>query len=121
MPDRKTRLRTFWLAAALVLLAWMLTAPTRTKVSDPASSRSERSAACFDLPPSPPMTCLGAAIPVEPVLLDNALRSESEEQDQVDALDEARITFQVPCSFHKVADRRPIAPRPIPSLYPLRC
>ena len=50
-----------------------------------------------------------------------ALASEDEEQDQVDALDEPRVSFLIPCSFRKIRDSRLIASRSIPSLYPLRC
>ena len=51
----------------------------------------------------------------------NALRSENEEQDGADGLDEPRVSFLIPCSYRKAPDRQLIAPRSTLSLYPLRC
>jgi hypothetical protein len=119
MPDRESLVSTLWLTSTLALLASVLVSPIWT--SGFASSRFDRLCRNFDLPPGQPTTGLSAAMTTDAVPEVNALRSENEEQDGADPLDEPRVSFLIPCSFRKVPDRQLIAPRWILSLYPLRC
>ena len=119
MPDRKTPFPMFWPGPVLALLAWVLIAPTWPTGAGPA--RVSCAVMSFCPPANPQATSLGAAIPIDTLPQVNALPSEGEEQDQVDAPGEARLSFQIPGSFRTVAPLRLIVPRPIPSLYPLRC
>ncbi len=121
MPDRKSLVTKLWLISSLTLLASLLVAPGRTSGFVTVSSRPDCLLRNFDLPLSQPTTCLSAAISTEDVLRLNALLFENEEQDRADALDEPRVSFLIACFFRKVTDRQLIAPRSIPSLYPLRC
>ncbi len=121
MPDRKSLASTLWLTSSLALLASVLIVPLRTSGAVSASSQPDCLRLDFALAPGQPTTCLGAAMATDAVLQVNALPSESEEQEPVEALDEARVSFLIPGSFRKVPDRQLIAPRSILSLYPLRC
>ncbi len=121
MPDRKSLVSALWLTSSLALLASVLVAPIRTPGSVTVSPRPDGLRRSFSLPPGQPTTLLGAAMATDAVLGVNALPSESEEQDRTDALDEPRVSFLIPCSFRKIADRQSIAPRSILSHYPLRC
>jgi hypothetical protein len=121
MPDRKSLVSMLWLTLSLALLAPVLFAPVRTSGSVSVSSRLDCLPRNFALPPGQPTTRLVVAMATDAVLDVNALRSENEEQDGADALDEPRVSFLIPCSFCKVPDRQSIAPRSILSLYPLRC
>lgn len=119
MPCRKSLVSTLLLASALTLLASVLVAPIRS--SGFISFRPDCLRRNFALPPGEPTTRLSATIATDAAPQVNAHRSEEEEQDGADALDEPRTSFLIPSSFRKVPDRRPIAPRSILSLYPLRC
>jgi hypothetical protein len=121
MPDRKSLVFTLWLTSSLALLASVLIVPIRTSGSASVSSQPDCLRRNFALPPGHPTIQISAAITTDAVLEVDALPSESEEQDRADALDEPRVSFLIPCSFRKVPDRQPIAPRSILSLYPLRC
>ena len=120
MPDRNSLVCTLWLASLLTLLASVLDAPLRPSAFA-SSFRPNSHCRIFTLPQVQPTTHLRAAIVTDEVLQVNGLPAESEEQDWADALDEPRVTFLIPCSFHKTPDLQPISPRSIPSLYPLRC
>jgi hypothetical protein len=119
MPDRKSLASTLCLPSTLALLASVLVAPIWTSGS--VSSRPDCLRRDFALPPGQPTTLLSAAMATDIVQQVNALRSEDEEQDRADALDEPRVSFLIPYSFRKVPDRQLIAPRSILSLYHLRC
>jgi ligand-binding sensor domain-containing protein len=121
MPDRKSLIITLWVTGTLALLATALFAPSRTLGFATVSSRHASLPRNFILPLGQPTTLLSAAKATDAVLQVDALPSESEEQDRADARDEPRVSFLIPCSFRKVSDRQPIAPRSIFSLYPLRC
>jgi hypothetical protein len=121
MPDRKSLVVMLWLTASLPLLAWVLVAPVRMSGFVCVSCRPDCLPRNFAVPPGQPTTRLSAAMATDAVREVNALRSENEEQDGADALDEPRVSFLIPCSFRKVPDRKLIAPRSILSLYPLRC
>jgi len=117
MPVRKSLVSTLWLISALTVLA----APIRTSGFVNVSSQAESLCRHFDLPPAQPTTRLNAAMATDAVLEVDALPSEDEEQERPDALAEPRVSFLMPCSFHKLPDRRLIAPRSVLSHYPLRC
>jgi len=137
MSARKSLVSTLWLTSSLALLALVLVAPILTLGFVTVSSRPDclrrnfalppgqpttrLRARNFALPPGQPATRLRAAMATDVVLQVNALASEIEEQDRADALDEPGISFLIPCSLRKVPDRQSIAPRSVPSLYPLRC
>ena len=121
MPDRKILVSTLWLASLLALLALVPVAPIRISGSTTVSARPDCSLRDFALPPGQPSTGLSAAMATDDALRMTALPPETEEQDRHDALDEPQVTFLFPFSFRKVPDRQLIAPRSIPSLYPLRC
>lgn len=121
MPDRKSLVSTLWLTSSLALLASVLVATIRTSEFNNASSRPDGLRRDFALPPVQATIRLGAAMGTDALQQVNALSFEIEEQDQVDAPGESRITFLVPSSLPKVPDRQSIAPRPIRSHYPLRC
>lgn len=121
MPDRKSLVSTLWLTSLLALLALVLVAPIRTSGFVTASSRPDCHRRDFALPPRQPTTSLSAVMATDVVLRMKALPFDPEEQDRADALDEPRVSFPIPCSFHKIPNRRLIAPRPVLSLYPLRC
>ncbi len=119
MLDRKSLVCTLCLTSSLALLV----APIRTLGFVTVSSRPDCLRRNFKvaLPPGQPSTCLSKAMATDAVLEVDALRSESEEQERADVLDEPRVSFLIPCSFRKLPDRHLIAPRSILSLYPLRC
>ncbi len=121
MPDRKSLVFLLCITSSLALLASVLLAPIRTWGFASVSSRAACLPRNFALPPGQPTTRLCVAMATDAVLEANALRSENEEQDGADALDEPRVSFLIPCSFRKVPDRQLIAPRSVLSLYPLRC
>jgi len=127
MPDRKSLVSTLWLTSSLALLASLLVPPIRTSGFVSVSSRPDCLRRNFALAPGQPATRLSAAMATVAVPQVNArpsekaLRSEYEEQDRADPLDEPRVSFLIPCSFGKVLDRQLIAPRSILALYPLRC
>jgi hypothetical protein len=121
MRDRKSLVCKLWLSSSLALLASVLVAPNRTSGCVSVSPRLDCVRRNFDLTPDQPTTCVSAAMASDAVLLVNALRSQNEEQDGADPLDEPRVSFLIPCSFRKVPDRESTAPRSILSLYPLRC
>jgi len=120
--DRKSRVFTLWLTSSLALLASVLVAPIRASGFVTISSRPDCLRRNLALPAGQPTTRLtAAAMATDTVLHLTALPSENEEQDPADALNEPRASFLIPCSFPKAPDRQLIAPRSIPSLYPLRC
>jgi hypothetical protein len=121
MPDQKSLVCTLWLSLSLALLASVMVAPNRTPGLVSVSPRPDCVRRNFDLTPDQPTTCVGAATATDAVLQVNALPSQNEEQDRADPLDEPRVSFLIPCSFRKVADRQLTAPRSTLSLYPLRC
>jgi len=121
MPDRKSLVSTLWLTSSLALLASLLVAPVRTSGLATVSSRPDCFQSNFALPPGQPTTYFSAVMAAETVLQVNALPSENEEQDRVDALDEHRVSFLIPCSYRKIPNRHSVAPRSILSHYPLRC
>jgi hypothetical protein len=121
MPDRKSLVSMLWLASSLALLAPVLVAPARASGLVTDTSRPDCVRRNLALPPGEPTTRSSAAMATDAVLEVNALPSENEELDWADAVDEPRVSFLIPCSFRKVPDRRLIAPRSIPSHYPLRC
>ena len=121
MPVRKSLVTTFWLALSLALLASVPVTPIRTQEFVTVSSQPNCLRRNFALPPGQSKTGLTASMATDVVLQMKALPPENEEQDRVDALDKPRVPFLIPCSFRKVFDRQLIAPRPILSLYPLRC
>ena len=121
MPDRKSLVSALWLTSSLALLASVLITPIQTSGFVTVSSRPDCLRSNFALPPGQPTTRLSATMAADAVLQVNALRSENEEQDWTDPLDDPRVSFLIPCSFRKVPDRQLIAPRSILSLFPLRC
>ena len=121
MPDRKSLVSTLWPASSLALLVSVLFAPIRTSEFAVASSQPAPLDRSFALPPGQPTTHFGAALGTDTVVQVNALPFENEEQDRVDTLDEPQVAFRIACSFRNIPDRRLVAPRSIPSLYPLRC
>ena len=121
MSDSKSFVCTLWLTSSLALLASLLVVSVRTSELGSDSSRPDCHRRNFAQAPGQPTTCVSAAMPTDVVLRVIALRSENEEQDGADPLDEPRISFLIPCSFRKVPDRQLTAPRSILSLYPLRC
>lgn len=121
MPDRKSLVATFWLASSLAILASVPVAPVQTQGFVTLTSQPNCLRRNFALPPDQPTTSFSASMATDAVLHMKALPPEDEEQDRVDALDEPRVSFLIPCSFRKVLDRQLIAPRSILSLYPLRC
>ncbi len=121
MPDRKSLVSTLWLSSSLALLATVLVAPIRTSGFVTVSSRPDCLLRNLALPPGQPTTHLSAAMATDAVLEVDAFPSENEEEDRVDALDEPRVSFLIPCSFRKVLDRQLIVPRSILCLYHLRC
>jgi hypothetical protein len=127
MPDRKSLASTLRFTSSLALVAALLAAPIRTSGFVSVSSRPGCLRRNFALPPGQPTTRLSAAMATDAVRQvhalpsEKALRSEYEEQDRADPLDEPRVSFLIPCSFGKVLDRQLIAPRSILALYPLRC
>ena len=121
MSDRKSLVSAFWLSSALAFLVPVLVAPGRTLGFAPVSPRAESLRPDFVIFPGQSTTGIDAVPAIDEVLQVSALASENEEQDRVDALDEPRVSFLLPCSLPKAPDRQSIAPRPILSLYPLRC
>jgi hypothetical protein len=121
MPDRKSLVTTLWFTASLALLTAVVAAPIGTSGFVAVSSRPDYLRRNFAPPRGQPTTRLIAAMATDALLQVNALPSEDEEEDRAEALDEPRISFLIPCSFCKVADRQLIAPRWILSFYPLRC
>ena len=121
MPNRKGLISALWLTSALALLASVLVAPIRTAGFVTVSSRPDCLRRNFALPPGQQTTRLASSTAADAVPLVKALPSEEEEQERADAPDEARVSRFLPASFRKVADRRSAAPRPVLSLYPLRC
>lgn len=119
MPDRKHLVSMLWLTSSLALLAAVLAAPIRT--SGVVSCRPDCLPRNFAIPPGQPTSRLSVAMATDAILEVNALRSENEEQDGADGLDEPRVSFLIPCSYRKAPDRQLIAPRSTLSLYPLRC
>jgi hypothetical protein len=121
MHARKSLIWTFWLTSWLALLAPVLVSSIRTSgLSVTGSFRPDSVGPNFALSPVQPTTCVSAAMATDAVLQVNALPSENEETDRADALDKPRVSFLIPCSFRKVADRQSIVPRSILSHYPLR-
>jgi len=121
MPVRESLVSTLWLTSSLALLASVLVAPLRTSGFVSVSPRPECLRRVFAPPPGQPSAGLSAEMAADAVLEVDALPSESEAQDRADAPDEPRVFLLIPCSFRKAPDRQLIAPRPIHSLYPLRC
>jgi hypothetical protein len=121
MRDRKRLFSTLWLTISLALVVSVLVAPVGTSEFVTISSRPDCLRYDFALPPGQHATCLSAGTATDTVLEVNALPSENEEQDRVDALDEPPVSFLPPSSFHKIPDRQLIAPRSVLPLYPLRC
>lgn len=121
MSDRKELVSLSRLMPSLVLMALVLAAPVRSTKFVTVSQRAEGLSPNLALVPSQPMARLDAAVDTEFVMRVNALPSESEEQDWADALAEPRFSSPVPNSLPNALDRKPIASRSIPSLYPLRC
>lgn len=119
MPDCKSLVATLGLTSLLALLACVLVSPIRT--SGFASSRPNYLRRIFALPGGEPTTRLSPVMAINAVLDVNALRSENDEQDRADALDEPRIALLIPCSLPRVPDLQFIPPRSSLSLYPLRC
>jgi hypothetical protein len=98
-----------------------LVEPTPTSGFATVSSRPDYVRRSFAMPSSQPTTRVGAALVTDDLLQLKALRSENEEQDEADPLEEPRFSFLMPSSFRKVPDRELTAPRGILSVYPLRC
>jgi hypothetical protein len=121
MPDRKSLVCTLWLTSALALLASVLVEPIRTSGLITVSSQPDCLRRDFALPTGQSTADLSAAMATDAVLLLSDLRSENEEQERADALDEARLSFLFPNSFRTVPDRQLLAPCSILSHYPLRC
>ena len=121
MRDRKSLVCMFWLTSSLTLLASLLVAPIRTSRFASVSYRPDCLSRTIALIPGELTTRLSAPMATYSLLQVNALRSENEEQDPADPLDEPRVTLRVPCSFCMAPDRQLIAPSSILSLYPLRC
>ena len=129
MPHRKSLAPTLWLISLLALLAAVIVAPIRPAGFVTASSRPDCLRRNLALCPALSMTRLGAAALPVAVLQVNVPYSESEEQEltedeeqnRADALDEPRVSFLIPRSFRKIPARQSVPPRPILSLYPLRC
>ena len=120
VPDFRSLVFTLWLASSLALVASVV-APIRASGFVDHMSRPDCLRRNLAPPSVQPTTSLSASLAPDAVLHVNALPSENEELDPADALDEPRVSFLVPCSFRKVPDRPLIAPRSIPSLYPIRC
>jgi hypothetical protein len=121
MPNLKSLLSTLWLTSLLALLASVLVGPVRTSGFVTVSSRPDCLRRDFARSSSQPTAHFNKKMATDAVLEVDALPSESEEQERADALDEPRVSFLIPCSFRKVADRQLIVPCSILSLYPLRC
>ena len=122
MPDRKSLVSMLCVTSSLALLVLVLVAPIRTSGFVTVSSRPDCLRRNFALPPGQPTARLNPATATDTDLPVNALPSEDdEEQDRADALDDPRVSVLITCSFRKLPARLPIAPRSIPSLYPLRC
>jgi hypothetical protein len=121
MLDRKSLVSTLWLACSLALLASVPVSPIRKSGFLTVPSGLEGSRLSFALPEFQPTAYLDAAMATDAVPEVDALPSEYEEQDRFGALDRFGASFRIPCSFPQITDRQAIAPRSIPSLYPLRC
>ncbi len=121
MPNRKILISTLGLASSLVFLAIFILAPSQSLRFVAFSAPSESTIANSSSDTRQPTSFLSTAISPESVLVVDALRSETEEQDLADPLDEPRISFLNPRSFRNDTDRQLIVPRSILSHYPLRC
>ena len=121
MLDSRRLVSTLLLTTSLALLASVLAAPIRTSGFIAVSSRPDFLRRNFALPLGESASRLVLAMASDAVLEMNALACENEEQERADALDDSRISFLNPCSFPKNRDLSWIAPRPILSLFPLRC
>jgi hypothetical protein len=85
------------------------------------SSSPDCLSSTFCLVREQPTTFLSSAQGTGAVRKMKAVRSENEEDEGADALLEAQVSFDGLCAFRMVRDRQLIAPRLLPSLYPLRC
>ena len=128
VSDRKSLAFTLWLLTSLAMLASMLVTPVRSLGFVAASCSPDAHRGDFALPATQDPFCFIPAIgidrpapAIEAALRVIALPFEDEEQDRAAARDEPRVFVLIPCSFRKVIDSKSIAPRPVDSLYPLRC
>ena len=121
MSDQKSLVFTLGLVALVLLLVTVPSRPIRTSEFDAVSFERDgvRHNIAVRSSQSKPHLCAGTGAGA--VLEVNALRSENDEEDRVDAVDERRISFSVPCCFRTISDHQLIVPRSIISLYPLRC
>jgi hypothetical protein len=122
MPSRQGLTSRLWLTTTLVLLVSVVISPLRIPGLAPVSSHLHRFRRNIALTPiqfriticAPKST--DSAPQVKAILYDN-----EEEEDRVDALDERRVSHEIPHFFRKVSNRPLIARRSILSRYPLRC
>ena len=121
MPARKSLVYTFWLLPSLMLLAWVLVAPTWKSGLVAVSSQSDCQRNALAGPQAEPSSHLRAGMAGDDATQVDVLACEDEEQDRVDDLNEPRASFLITCSFRKLPARQSILPRSILSHYPIRC
>ena len=121
MPDSKQSLPILRLTSLLALLVFMLVAPIQLVGLVSASSRPDCLQSDFTLPQGRHTASLSVTTATDAVWKMKALRSESEEEEGADALDESRVSFLKLSSSRKALDRHFITRQSIPSVYPLRC
>ena len=121
MPGRKCLVYTLWLLPSLMLLAWVLVAPTWKSGLVAVSSQPDCQHKTLDGPQAEPSSHLRAGTAGDDATRVDALACEDEEQDRVDALNEPRASFLITRSFRKLTARQSILPRSILSHYPIRC
>ena len=121
MRDRTRFISTLWLTCSLALLACVVVAQILPWGSVTASPRFDSLRRNFVPAPCPTTACLSSSLADDDVQQVDALDSDDDELDPAVALCEDQVTFLLPCSFRKIADRPVIAPPSILSYYPLRC
>lgn len=121
MPDRNSLVSMLWLASALILMGSAPGVPIRASGYLAVASSATDDRVAFTLAQDRSPSYLTAAKATETVLQVSALASESDEQERADAPDAARVCFLIHWSYRKITGLHSIAPRSLPSLYPLRC
>ena len=121
MPGRKSLVCTLWLLPSLMLLAWVLVAPTRKSGLVAVSSQPDSQRNTLAGPRAEPSTRLRAGMAGDDATQVDAFACEDEEQDRVDDLIEPRASFLITCSSRKLPARQSILPRSVLSHYPIRC
>lgn len=121
MPGRKSLIHTLWVLPSLMLLVWVLVAPTRQSGLVDVPSQPDSRRGTLAGPEAEPSPHLRAGMADDDATQADTLACEDEEQDRVDALNEPRASFLITCAFRAAPARQLILPRSIRSHYPIRC